>query len=384
MSWQPATRLQVSGYRFLRRRTEDALLGVDLEVVRPARAQALAAGCLVTALVAVGCAMLALVRPQPGLAGVPIVMGARSGALYVRVGDLLHPVLNLASARLIAQTDAAPRPVDEDEIGRARRGPLLGIPGAPGFLGPPLTAEESVWTLCDSGSPAETTVLIGPIDPPSGSPGGPHTVLVTADSGATTYLLYNGRRALVGIADPAMRRASHGESRQPQHVSRLLLDAIPEGPPIAASTAVSLPDESWDYPAAGVLCATWVPRSPGRPEVALLAGAQLPLPVGQTTVGLAQADGDGPLLDAVSLPPGRTVYARAAEASYLIADTGVRFAVRGDDAARGLGLPNPASPAPWPMLGALPQGPELSRDSALVARDILGPATGRPTQPGAG
>ena len=84
-------------------------------------------------------------------------MGKESGALYVRVGDSWHPVLNLASARLIAATDANPRPVRESELSRTKRGPLLGIPGAPQLLGSPLPGDESVWTICDTDSDAATT-----------------------------------------------------------------------------------------------------------------------------------------------------------------------------------------------------------------------------------
>ena len=58
-------------------------------------------------------------------------------------------------------------------------------------------------------------------------------------------------------------------------------------------------------------------------------------------------------------------------ARYLVTDTGVRFAIRDDDAAHDLGLPAPI-PAPWPVLAALPSGPELSRQSASVARDTIG------------
>ena len=111
-----------------------------------------------------GCALLALLRPQAALDHAQIVMGRESGALYVRVGDTWHPVLNLASARLIAATDANPQPVRESELSRTKRGPLLGIPGAPQLLGPPLSADESAWTICDTDSDAATTVVVGPAE----------------------------------------------------------------------------------------------------------------------------------------------------------------------------------------------------------------------------
>ena len=102
MSRQPTTRLQISAYRFLLRRVECALLGRDIGAANePLRAQtaSLTVGCALTVIALAGCALLALLRPQAELDRAWIVMGQESGALYVRVGDTWHPVLNLASAR---------------------------------------------------------------------------------------------------------------------------------------------------------------------------------------------------------------------------------------------------------------------------------------------
>ncbi|BCI91006.1 hypothetical protein NIIDMKKI_62120 [Mycobacterium kansasii] len=131
------------------------------------------------------------------------------------------------------------------------------------------------------------------------------------------------------------------------------------------------------------LCVTWLPAQSGRPDLAFLTGSGLPLPAAAAPVTLAQADGRGPALDAVYLPAGRSAYAAARSLSgadartvwrYLVTDTGVRFAIRDDEAARHLGLPAPV-PAPWPILAALPQGPELGRQQASIPHDTV--AAGR-------
>src|SRR5271155_981557 len=153
MAWQPTTRLHVSGHRFLQRRIECALLGKGIHTVsEPIRAplQALMAGSEMAIILLAGCAVLAVLRPQPALANAPIVMGKQSGALYVRLGETLHPVLNLASARLIMKSNAGPQPTSESELSHGKRGPLLGIPGAPQLLGTPLAADELRWAVCDS------------------------------------------------------------------------------------------------------------------------------------------------------------------------------------------------------------------------------------------
>src|ERR1700744_372072 len=241
MAYQPTTRLHISGYRFMRRRMECALLGRDLRLVNePMRAPArsLMAGLALAVILLAGCVVLALLRPQPGLSTAPLLMEKQSGALYVRLGEILHPVLNLASARLIAKTNADPQPTVASALSRARRGPLLGIPGAPQFLGTPLGEDELRWTVCDSRD--GTTVVIGRGEgPQSHHLAGAQTVLVRPSPAGSTYLLYSGRRSVVNVADAAVERALGPEGQVPRTVSPLLLNIIPEAPPL---TAPRIPD----------------------------------------------------------------------------------------------------------------------------------------------
>lgn len=363
---QVTTQLQISARRFTARRMERALLAAGAP--GPGARSAMSAGCLLAVLAMIGFAVLALVRPQPDLAGAPVVMGRRTGALYAWVGETLHPVLNLASARLIAGSAADPLPVLETDIARAPRGPLLGIPGAPQLVGPARTDPET-WSVCDSAGTAgrsapATAVVVGEALAKAGRVGDGQSVLVDSGPGTPAYLLRRGRRVLTNPAGFTPRR-----------VSDLLLNAIPEGPPGAEDPELLVaPAEN-----ATTLCVSWGRLADGRADISILVGSGLPVPPGGAPVPLSQADGAGPALDAVYLPPGRSVYARTTGiadqpngARYLITDTGVRFAVVDDDAARSLGLPAEPAPAPWPVLAGLPAGPDLSRQQALVAWDAVG------------
>ncbi len=163
-------------------------------------------------------------------------MGKESGALYVRVGETWHPVLNLASARLIAATAANPRPVRESALARTKRGPLLGIPGAPQFLGQPLSADESSWTICDTDGAGATTVVVDRAEGASVrrlTAG--EAILVAPAPGSPAYLLYDGQRAVVDLSDAAVVRALRLEGRAPRLVSQTLLNAVPEAPPTRGS-----------------------------------------------------------------------------------------------------------------------------------------------------
>jgi ESX secretion system ATPase EccB len=234
MARQQAGWLHVSGYRFLLRRMEHALVRGDVRMLDdPLRAQSLSfiAGWVLAVIAIAGCAILAFVRPQGTLGSAPIVIARESGAMYVRIGNTMHPVLNLASARLIAGSPANPEVVSESAINDAPRGPLVGIPGAPATIARPLNDDESGWTVCDDA--ATTTVIAGGgqsrLDPDQ-------SVLVTphSESAATTYLLYGGWRARVDLRNHAVVRALRLDGVAPRPVSRALLDALPEAPQIAA------------------------------------------------------------------------------------------------------------------------------------------------------
>jgi type VII secretion protein EccB len=60
------------------------------------------------------------------------------------------------------------------------------------------------------------------------------TLLVRPDSGGSTYLLYDGRRAVVNTDEPAVVHALGLEGQIPLTVSPVLLNLIPEAPPITA------------------------------------------------------------------------------------------------------------------------------------------------------
>jgi len=232
---QPTTRLQVSGYRFMLRRMEHALVRADVRMLDdPLRAQSLAltAGAVLAAVAVAGCAVLALLRPAGRLDSAQIVMERESGALYVRIDDTWHPTPNLASARLAARTAADPQPVSATALADAERGPMVGIPGAPGSIGRALPPGQSTWTLCDG---TTTTLWVG--EPVAGDRLGdrrddPDAVLVRSAGGHGTYLLHDGARAAVDLRDTAVVRALRLENVEPQSVSDAVLEAIPESPPL--------------------------------------------------------------------------------------------------------------------------------------------------------
>ncbi|WP_420108793.1 type VII secretion protein EccB [Mycolicibacter arupensis] len=367
MPGRSTTQLQLSAHRFLARRMDRALrCGLAMEAPVPGRA-ALGLGWLLSTVLIAAMVVLAVLRPQQGLGDAPIVVDRATGALYVRIGDTVHPVFNIASARLITGA-ADPRPVDGSAVGRARRGPPLGIPGAPGALGAALPG-DATWSLCEDSDGATLIVGVDPLQEARLDP--QHAILVSSESGST-YLLRDGRRVAVDADDPLL------DSAVPRRVSALLLNVIPEVRLARSGNPADAPEAG---PGPATLCAHWRADDPAR--ITLSSGVRLP--AGEVPTVSAHADGPGPALDGVYLPAGHSAYVHAVDSAghpggvdYLIADSGVRFTVDDAGAARSLGLPAVAAGAPWSMLSGLPAGPRLSRDQALQGRD----GAAGPTVPG--
>ncbi len=280
---------------------EHAIVRGDIRMLDdPLRAQSLSliAGCVLAAIAVAVCAILAYLQPRGAIGSAPIVMVRESGALYVHVGDVVHPVANLASARLIAGTPAKPELVSASALNRVTRGALVGIPGAPDTIPAPLSSAESGWTVCEDAT--ATTLVIGsaPANLDSG-----RSVLVAArgESAAATYLLYDGRRARVDLRNPAVVRALRLEGAVPRQVSRALLDGLPEAAEIRAPAVPRLgaPSPVQGYPIGTVFR---VPRAgAGEYYLAVAGGVQRIGEVTADLIGFSQLGGHRGI---VSVTPG--------------------------------------------------------------------------------
>lgn len=250
MPSKPTTRSQVSGYRFLVRRMEHALVRRDVRMLHdPMRSQsrAFSVGLILACVALAGCGVLALLRPQDKIGSNKILIGKDTGAVYVVIDNVVHPALNLASARLAAGEAVKPGTVKESELAKKPRGQLLGIPGAPASLNFDSAGTGRTWTVCDAlandGSRTlSTSVLAGdPVLGDKASPLGAGKALLVQGRDHT-YLVFNNQRAQVDMNDRAVVDALDIRGRTPRPISEGLLNAIPEvlpliAPPIADAGA---------------------------------------------------------------------------------------------------------------------------------------------------
>lgn len=255
---------QVSGWRFLLGRIEHALVRRDASMRDdPARGRALALliGVALACVCVAAAAVLSFFKPAKIVGNARIIADKDSGALYVNIQGRLYPALNLSSARLIIGSPENPVQVPAAELEKYPRGPLVGIPGAPGRM-VASTDRDSYWTVCATARIGAAT----PLDPNTGLPtvaakpvwttviGGQPTVddegvrelgatearLMREDK--TNWLVYYHHdkgvvRAMIDLGDAPVLLALGIDATAPVlPTSRGMLEAIPEVP------ALRLPD----------------------------------------------------------------------------------------------------------------------------------------------
>lgn len=283
MPSKPTTRWQVSGYRFLVRRMEHALVRRDVRMLHdPMRSQsrAYAVGLVLGVVVLAGCGILALFRPQDKIGDNTLLIGKESGGVYVVIDNVVHPALNIASARLASGESGKAAIIKESELTKKPRGQLIGIPGAPAALRYDAKGAGRTWTVCDvltiDGSGALTTsVLAG--DPDLGDKasemGADRALLVTAQD--EDYLVYDNSRARVDMSDRRVTDALGITGMTPRPVGEGLLNAIPEVPSIIPPK-INDPGASPSYDIGGhrVGDVVQVPTEPDKEYVVLADGLQ--------------------------------------------------------------------------------------------------------------
>ncbi|GAA2551344.1 type VII secretion protein EccB [Mycolicibacterium diernhoferi] len=239
------TRHQVSGWRFVMRRIASGVALHDTRMlVDPLRTQnrAVLVGALVSATVVAGCFVFSLFRPGGDAGSATILADRDTSALYVRIGDVVHPALNLTSARLIAGQADNPTTVKSSEIDKFARGNLIGIPGAPERM-VQNSSRDANWTVCDavSGSTTGVTLIAGAPDlqgERATALPADRAVLIQNVGGvhAGTWLLWDGKRSPIDLGNRAVTSALGlgNDIPAPRVIDPGLFNAIPESAPLVA------------------------------------------------------------------------------------------------------------------------------------------------------
>lgn len=256
------TRIQVSGWRFMFHRLEHALVRRDTQMLHdPMRStsRAMIVGVVLAVLGGVGAVVLSFLAPQAKLSDADVVADKDTGALYVRINDVLHPVLNLASAQLITGSPKNPSFVKPAELATLPRGPLVGIAGAPERTPNPVEASEGKWSVCDDTTPAgETTVTVIGAAPTLNDAIGvlPAGSAILAGFQDQAFLIYDNKRTPINLEEKAVTLAVGVDSSAPPvlPISRGLHDALEETPPLVVPAIAAAGSPSpWPLPESVVI-----------------------------------------------------------------------------------------------------------------------------------
>lgn len=235
--WSATTKHQVTGWRFQLRRIANGVARRDTRMLSdPLRRQGRSS--TVGTMVAIAGCLLAFVYTMlkpGGLPGQNTVLGERNtSALFVVIDGTLHPVDNLASARLIVNKPDNPTMVKSKELDGMPRGNNLGIVYAPQRI-VQNPARDARWMVCDavSGQDAGTTVIAAdPVPGPGHAAPLPSSQAILATSDSATWLIWGGKRSRIDLHNPKISApiGINIETPAPRSINRQLLNLIPESP----------------------------------------------------------------------------------------------------------------------------------------------------------
>jgi type VII secretion protein EccB len=254
------TKVQVSGWRFLLRRLEHAIVRRDTRMFDDPLvfySRSVALGVVVSVLIVVGALAMAYFKPQGKLGGGNLFVDRSTNQLYLMVSGQLHPVYNLTSARLVLGNPAEPATVKSAELSKFPRGQTIGIPGAP-YATPVSSDSSSVWALCDTVSRADTinpTVQTSVISMPlvidaSVNPLLPNEALLATYRDKDWIITSSGRHA-TDLADrPLTSAVGIPVNAKPSPITAAMFNSLPDSgswqlPPIAnegAPNTLGLPE----------------------------------------------------------------------------------------------------------------------------------------------
>lgn len=237
MGLRLTTKVTVSGWRFLLRRVEHAIVRRDTRMFDdPLQyySRSVAVGIVVSILVLLGAVLLAYFKPQGKLGNSNLVADRATSQIYIILSGRLHPVYNLTSARLVLGSPSTPTPVNPNDLSSLPRGQYIGIPGAP-FATPVSSNPNSDWTLCDTvaaadsvGPAVETAVIATPlVTDPSIGPIPANQALLASFQGRDWIITQKGRYS-INRADRALSSAvGITVTSKPTQISVGMFNALP-------------------------------------------------------------------------------------------------------------------------------------------------------------
>ncbi|GAA4532651.1 type VII secretion protein EccB [Amycolatopsis samaneae] len=227
---------QVQAHMFIMGRLSAGMLRADPDIPdTPQRrtSRGIAIGVAVTVLIGLGTVLFGLIKPGGATswqqAGT-VVVERESGARWIYLGGELHPVLNQASAKLLAGPSLAVQEVSANSLAGTPRGTPIGIPGAPDGLPGAAALSSAPWLSCaaprEDGRPRDYTLLVGEAD---GRPLTAADALLVSGPDGAVFLVWSGQKLRMDPAAGGPAALGYGTA-DPVRVPAGFLNALPSGP----------------------------------------------------------------------------------------------------------------------------------------------------------
>ncbi|WP_132492582.1 type VII secretion protein EccB [Saccharopolyspora elongata] len=230
---------QVQAHMFVMGRLSAGMLRADPDISdTPQRrtTRGVVIGLIVALLIGIGTFLFGLIKPGGATSWkVPgaVVVEKETGARWLFLDGALHPVLNQASARLIAGPELVVHTVSENSLLGTPRGVPIGIPGAPDGLPTADALLSDPWLSCAApvkGGARDFTMLVAEAD------GTPLTAtdgaLVAGPDGAV-FLVWGGQKLRMSTESAGPAALGYGTT-DPIKVPAGFLNALPTAPDLVA------------------------------------------------------------------------------------------------------------------------------------------------------
>lgn len=424
----PTTKTQVSGHRFLRRRVEHGLILGDIRMIHDplsSRRRAMIFGLVAVLMISGVMGLFAWMRPNPN-PGEAAVIRAADGSLFARVDEIVHPVTNLTSARLIAGGPEEPVRAGDEHLAALARGVPVGIGVAPSVFALE-GAAQTHWAACTVPAPdasatqpdtrsavvvravpaqapelAEDTAILAEVDsrdwlvtaqgrtqlPPPTTPDG-RIVRRALGIDATTPRWRPPAQVLGALREhppfslpsplPRVIRTGTSDwaetSRGLQPITgaqgQMLLDAGAHLTELTPQAVADRPDAEHPVPIrlperlVRFLDPAGDPASDAFATCVTEDGGAAMLPADEALEGRVQLSGAGPATFFVGLPEG-AVAVDTGKGYHVVDQTGLRHGVPDAATLETVGAVR-REEVPWSIVQLLPRGEVLTREAALTA-----------------
>ncbi len=225
-------REQVDAHKFTVGRLLAAILRTDPDAQnRPLRRTAvgLAGGMGIAILVLAGVLIVTFLLGrsgdkwrEPGT----LIIDEDSGSRYMLINDRLRPVLNHASARLLARGEPAVQTVNSGDIADVPKGAPIGIPGAPDTM-PSVASAGQAWTVCAGVAAGDPKVSLSVGSATNTRPFSTDEA-VLLHNGNQYFLAWNGTR--LRITEEWVPQALGFDPKQAISADSTWLNTLPAGP----------------------------------------------------------------------------------------------------------------------------------------------------------